>query len=55
MTEWFKVIVLKTIVCNYTVGSNPTLSKAIRRFELLFKDLQSFTLPIMLYSPNKLK
>ena len=26
MTEWFKVLVLKTIVLHDTVGSNPTLS-----------------------------
>jgi hypothetical protein len=26
MAEWFKAIVLKTVVFNNTVGSNPTLS-----------------------------
>jgi hypothetical protein len=26
MAEWFKAIVLKTVVFNDTVGSNPTLS-----------------------------
>ena len=48
MIEWFKVSVLKTEVCNNTVGSNPTLSfkKARDGFEPSLKDLQSFTLPL---------
>ena len=29
MVEWFKALVLKTIVFQYTVGSNPTLSEFI--------------------------
>ena len=32
MVEWFKAIVLKTVVSNDTVGSNPTLS-------LIFKEV----------------
>ena len=32
MTEWFKVLVLKTIVFHDTVGSNPTLSLIFLNF-----------------------
>ncbi len=35
MTEWSKVLVLKTIVSNDTVGSNPTLS-----FDLINRDIK---------------
>lgn len=54
MIEWFKVSVLKTEVCNNTVGSNPTLSlkKARDGFEPSLKDLQSYTLPLCYLAKN---
>lgn len=38
MTEWFKVLVLKTSVGQLTVGSNPTLSARKKRSPTLLVD-----------------